>query len=137
MDIRFMMRCYRKINPTLLHWATSSFQMVLENTQFEFKKQNNWTLALCTEFPLGSGNDIENSTDPSALGYSHRLNYTVYGYSVFSNGLGIYAIWVYVEKYLNIVIWSRDVNEITIRPFSIGLQRFFFKSSTEIYLLSL
>ena len=54
------------------------------------------------------------------------------GYSVFWNYLGNFAIWVWVEKYLNLAIWfrisprCRRCYRNSIRPFSIGLQRFFF-----------
>ena len=31
-----------------LHWATAFFKMILNNTQFNFMLQNNWTLPFCT-----------------------------------------------------------------------------------------
>ena len=74
--------CYRKFNPTLLHWVTALFSL---------------------------------------------------------NGLKKYTIWVYVDKNFNCSEFphgSRDFIENSIRPFSIGPQRF-YKWSWKIRNLSL
>ena len=82
--------------PTLLHWATAFFKIVLENRNLSLSSKIFGHCHLVPNFPPVPEMLSKIQSDPSPLGYS-----------VFSNGLGKYAIWVYVEKYLNIAIWFR------------------------------
>ena len=47
-----------------LHWATAFFSKGLRYVQFEFMKENSWTLSFCSKFPPSSRDFIENSIWP-------------------------------------------------------------------------
>ena len=90
-------RCYRKFNPTLLHWATAFFQMVF------------WricNLSICRKI-FEHCHLVHNFHPVPEMLSKIQSDPSPLGYSVFSNSLGEYAIWVHVEKYLNIAIWFR------------------------------
>ena len=91
-------RFYRKFNPTLFHWSTAFFQMVLENMQYKFMQNKNWIFLFGSEFPPSARHVIENQSKFFYIGLQRFFS---------SKGPRKYAVWVYVEKYLNIDILFR------------------------------
>ena len=125
-------RCYQKFNQSSSTLGYSFFSSrVLKNTQFEFMLKNILTLHLVQNFPWVPEMISKIQSDPSPLGYSIFFS---------SNCLKKYTIWVYVDKYLNIVRLFRispgSRNDIAnlIRLLNTGLEAISSTSKPGIYL---
>ena len=105
--------------------------IILENTQFEKIVEKYLNIAILFRISPRFQNCYL-TFNPTLLHFLHWAT------DVFSNGLRKYAIWVYVDKYLNVAILFRISPRFqsyianSIRPFSIG--QFFFKNDLADFL---